>query len=291
MFQQKRFATRGFTLVELLVVIGIIAVLIAILLPSLGKARRQAASIACMSNLRTIGLAMVMYSNDNQNMILPTIAYNGNFADLWAFILVQGKYLPNPHISDSGTATSAVSSVLTCPAAPLDSSRMEEGFTRVVSGWMMTNTEGASNGAGGACILYVGYGANGCVNSPSNEELPMQSRPFTTAATTAFHNPVRKVNEFRLPTKTVILLDGTAFNFQLNNQRIFGTRHGKQYSGNQLRSGSTNILFLDGHAESALRQDLPYAATNGSGNGSPVNGITSQMINTTYVWNVNQLRK
>jgi prepilin-type N-terminal cleavage/methylation domain-containing protein/prepilin-type processing-associated H-X9-DG protein len=73
----------GFTLVELLVVIGIIAVLLAILLPAMNRAREQARSVACASNLRQLGMAMVMYTNENKGRFPFHADIGGMFNEDW----------------------------------------------------------------------------------------------------------------------------------------------------------------------------------------------------------------
>src|SRR3954462_11292429 len=97
-----RRKTRGFTLVELLVVIGIIAVLIGILLPALSKARAQANLVACSSNLRQLTMGMLMYEQDSKGRLMVERT-NG---PLWVYLLKPyfGRLPANTTIANTVTS-------------------------------------------------------------------------------------------------------------------------------------------------------------------------------------------
>src|SRR5262249_20369804 len=92
-FTQKAWSgrRRGFTLIELLVVVAIIAILASLLLPALATAKSKAQATRCLNNLKQLGLATLIYSQDHQNLVQIDAPLDPGIT--WASILSTNQHL------------------------------------------------------------------------------------------------------------------------------------------------------------------------------------------------------
>ena len=200
----------AFTLVELLVVIGIIALLISILLPALSKAREAANKVSCLSNLRQIYMGLSAYADENKGNF-PTNYVSGN-GSVWPAPEAWNKWVPWTMVyTGQATRTDAqrcwgdAKSLWRCPSNPCP---------------------GAQNG----------YATNYAFNVEMSADLAAMLK-------------ISKPGTWKRPTDIIVVVDANNLvpPNQARNEMEIQAGWGEISNGGKWHGGGYNAIFLDGH--------------------------------------------
>jgi prepilin-type N-terminal cleavage/methylation domain-containing protein/prepilin-type processing-associated H-X9-DG protein len=250
-------ARKAFTLVELLVVIGIIAVLVSILLPSLNRARESARQVKCLNNLRTLAQATIMYCTENLYCVPTSAEGPPQKREDWVYWQPASGAVPFNDVNQSalakylGSGRTVDRQILTCPGDRTDEHRVT---------------------LSGRPPYPFSYSVNGFVMADnSRNSINPNNRP-------AGRDYFRKITQCRNASAKIWYVDEAEstindglFAPDPGAQDVVASRHEiRRNDGNGMDStinqsvrqgpGRGNIVYMDGHGEFTARSEifLPY---------------------------------
>ena len=223
----------AFTLIELLVVIAIISILAAMLLPALSAAKEKARSVICLNNVKQVGISMNLYSDDNNDALVPAeydVRNGAKRQEGWPTILFHGKYLSGTR-SPTYYAVPNNRSIFRCPSGLPSVYRFNPTSRDDPEGakaWPYVSELNPEK----RFYIATWYGINGSTGNP--QKWPFTRVPMDGSRSTILVKRSAALRYSRMP----VIFDG----FWIHNgkdERV-NARHG--------RGERSNILFFDNSA-------------------------------------------
>lgn len=257
---RRGMVPRGFTLIELLVVVAIIGVLVSILLPALSRARQQARATVCLSNLRSLGLAVQVYLQHNHETF-PSFGYlhggESNPAQSWINLLAEYYARSGGEVLGSGSAATLQGEVRDIRRCPSDRSP-----------WY---GQPRTDGQGKPLWRQTSYASNYYLVADDPRAIG-KTQTFT------------RLGQIPRPATTISFVelaeDGEYATADHVHPELWFAGTPRQIAGRQMaldrHAGRANYVFVDGHAEAFRFEQTYLIDANGS---DPLQGRISWFQN------------